>query len=71
MSQHTGHACTICGVANAQYGFRLPGRLNDLPKSKRGYLWACPDHREQALARQTAATTITKTQQNEAQSDCT
>ena len=55
-----GHACTICGAANAQYGFRLPGRLADLPKGKRGYLWACPAHRETAAARQQAATTITK-----------
>ena len=54
------HACAICGAANAQFGFRLPGRLADLPTGKRGYLWACPDHREQALARQRAATTIAK-----------
>lgn len=58
----TGHSCAICGAANAQYGYRLPGRLADLPKGKRGYLWACKDHREQAQARQQAATTIRKTE---------
>lgn len=50
-----GHTCAICGSDRAPWGYRLPGLRSDLPAGKRGYLWVCDDHRDEAERRRDAA----------------
>ena len=40
------------------YGFRLRGPYSELTKGKRGYLWACAEHRKDARARKERAEKI-------------
>lgn len=54
-----GHPCAICGSQDAPWGYRLPGPQSDLPEKRRGYLWACAAHRDEAARRQAAATGVT------------
>lgn len=46
--------CRICGTERSPWGFRLPGPFTAL--KRRGYAWACDDHRADVAALQTRAT---------------
>lgn len=48
--------CFVCGKPNSPFGFGWPGPRSEKPKGKRGYLWACGDHREEGRERQRDAT---------------
>lgn len=56
------HSCGICGARPAPFGFRLPGLRSALPASRRGYLWACADHRDAAEDRHARACLTIPTQ---------
>ena len=43
--------CAICGGPDAWFGFRLRGRLSELPEGQREYLFACGTCRQEADAR--------------------
>lgn len=43
-----------CG-GRAQWGFRFPGRMSEVPAGYRGYLWACSEHAGEAEARRDRA----------------
>jgi hypothetical protein len=47
--------CFVCGTLVAPFGFGWPGFPSDKPKGKRGYLWACSEHRQEGERRRTAA----------------
>lgn len=47
--------CFVCGKPNSQFGFGLPGPRSEKPKGKRGYLWACADHRKEGEERRRKA----------------
>lgn len=47
--------CFVCGNPVAPFGFGWPGFHRDKPKEKRGYLWACSDHRQDGERRREAA----------------
>ena len=46
-------ACFFCQEPIAPYGYRKPGPYSQ--QTKRGYLWACADHRDAADAKLAAA----------------
>ncbi|TFL16402.1 hypothetical protein [Jannaschia formosa] len=46
--------CRICAAPWSPYGYRLPGPLS--ARRRRGYVWACPDHRAEVEALQRQAT---------------
>ena len=46
-------ACFFCQAPVAPFGYRKPGPYSQ--QAKRGYLWACADHRADAEARLAAA----------------
>lgn len=50
-----GGPCIVCRAPNSGFGFRWPGPRKDIPDGKRGYLWACAEHREDAARRRDAA----------------
>ena len=43
------HKCAICGSKSAPFGYRLAGLLSQV--SRKSYLWACADHRDDAELR--------------------
>ena len=47
--------CFVCGNLVAPFGFGWPGFHRDKPKGKRGYLWACSNHRQGGERRREAA----------------
>lgn len=47
--------CIVCRAPNSGFGFRWPGPRKDIPDGKRGYLWACAEHREDGERRMRAA----------------
>lgn len=47
--------CFVCGNPAAPFGFGWPGFPRDKPKGKRGYLWACSEHRPDGERRRQAA----------------
>ena len=47
--------CFICGASVAPFGYGLPGTFRDKPTGKRGYVWVCADHRQDAERRREAA----------------
>ncbi|WP_412506190.1 hypothetical protein [Roseovarius sp. SYSU LYC5161] len=47
--------CFVCGTPVAPFGFGWPGPARDKPKGKRGYLWACFEHRPDGERRREAA----------------
>lgn len=47
--------CFVCGTSGA-FGYRLPGLLS--AQNRRGYLWACAQHRGEAEARRRDAAGI-------------
>lgn len=48
--------CFVCGRPHAPFGFGLPGLRSDKPEGKRGYLWACAEHRADGEERRRQAT---------------
>jgi hypothetical protein len=59
------HPCSICKATPAPYGYRRAGPFSALPAGKRGYLWACADHKADAEARWRSANGNPATQSNE------
>ena len=47
--------CFVCGRPHSPFGYGLPGPRSEKPKGKRGYLWACAEHREDAEKRRNKA----------------
>lgn len=47
--------CFVCGKPHSPFGFGLPGPRSEKPKGKRGYLWACADHRKEGEERRRKA----------------
>lgn len=47
--------CFVCGKPNSPFGFGWPGPRSEKPKGKRGYLWACADHRKEGEERRRKA----------------
>lgn len=43
--------CLVCGDPVSAFGFGWPGFERDKPKGKRGYIWACADHRPEGERR--------------------
>jgi hypothetical protein len=43
--------CFVCSDPVAPFGFGWPSSFRDTPKGKRGYLWACSDHRPEGERR--------------------
>ena len=55
------HQCFHTDCPNpAPYGYGLPGLHSDKPKGKRGYLYACAEHRDEAEQRRLASITAVK-----------
>lgn len=50
--------CFVCGAPHSPFGFGLAGLRRDKPQGKRGYLWACRDHRADGERRQTQAVAV-------------
>lgn len=51
-----GHKCFSDGCETiTPFGLRMAGLLSELPPNRRGYLWHCPKHEAEALARRDAA----------------
>lgn len=51
----SAHPCGICGAAHAPFGYGLAGQRSSIPEGRRGYLWVCAAHRDEAEARKRAA----------------
>lgn len=46
----SARTCPYCGKP-APYGYGLRGYTSEKPEGKRGYLWVCKDHMDEAEAR--------------------